>query len=145
MAYLQVLLDRVSPYNLVDLISRVPAAFDLISRVPAAFKNISTCCIGSGVRREYTVLGDIVNRSARLMQAANNGILVCKDTHLCCVARALVLCPNKWASRIPFDPWSVCVINSVRYDSHQLIGMNPKLLHKVVKFLKTRVGFLTLL
>lgn len=29
--------------------------------------------IGAGARREYTVLGDVVNLSARLMQAANGG------------------------------------------------------------------------
>lgn len=38
--------------------------------------------VGSRARREYSVLGDVVNLSARLMQSANGGILCDRSTYL---------------------------------------------------------------
>jgi class 3 adenylate cyclase len=37
--------------------------------------------VGSATRREYTMIGDVVNLSARLMQAAKGGILCGPVTH----------------------------------------------------------------
>jgi class 3 adenylate cyclase len=49
--------------------------------------------VGSNARREYAVVGDIVNLSARLMAHASGGVLCDKDTYVvgCCFVVVCVL------------------------------------------------------
>lgn len=74
--------------------------------------------VGSESRQEYTVMGDVVNMSARLMQAAPEGQILTTQ-----VTRRSVETLFDWGELIPMqfkgksEPIPVCTVNAVRQDA----------------------------
>ena len=86
--------------------------------------------IGSSIRREYTVIGDIVNSSARLMQAAKGGVLCDVNTQEASKGKLNYKELPKIKVKGKKDP--VEIYRPVGSEAHSISGVKDKLREFIV-------------